>query len=77
MCTTPTYSPITMTSLRSLCSCIPTYMFVHYKSLLQVSSDLFTQCKAPTIFVVGSEGTLTSVDYIEVSAYTILTIENL
>jgi hypothetical protein len=31
----------------------------------EIASDIFTQCRSPTIFVVGSEGTLTSVDYIE------------
>ena len=35
-------------------------------SLSQVSTDPFTQCKTPTVFAVGSKGTLTSVDYVEV-----------
>lgn len=34
---------------------------------LQIQSDPFTCCKTPTIFIVGSEGTLTSVEYLEVS----------
>jgi hypothetical protein len=34
---------------------------------VQVSADPFRVCKIPTIFVVGSEGQLSSIDYIEVS----------
>lgn len=35
--------------------------------LPQVSSDPFRTCTTPTIFAVGTEGILTSVDYVEVS----------
>ena len=35
----------------------------------QISADPFRVCKIPTIFVVGSEGQLSSVDYMEVSEW--------
>ena len=36
-------------------------------SSFQVSSDVFLHCRSPTVFVVGSRGSLTSVNYLEVS----------
>ena len=37
-------------------------------SLWQISADPFRVCKVPAIFVVGSEGQLSSPDYVEVSS---------
>ena len=38
-----------------------------------MSTDPFRACKVPTIFVVGSEGHLSSIDYLEVRVQSVET----
>ena len=47
---------------------LPNY---EHSLFFQVSSDPFQTCKSPTMFAVGSEGRLSSADYVEVHLSTL------